>query len=97
MSTQFQVDTDRIAGASADVARISADIESTVAAMMARLTALQDAWQGSASAGFQGVMKQWQGTQARVRESLDAINQMLAQAGTRYADTEQANTALFRH
>lgn len=97
MSTQFQVDTDRIAGASADVARISADIESTVAAMMARLTALQDAWQGSASAGFQGVMTQWQGTQARVRESLDAINQMLAQAGTRYADTEQANTALFRH
>lgn len=97
MSTQFQVDTERIAGASADVARISSDIESTVAAMMARLGSLQDAWQGSASAGFQGVMQQWRATQAQVRESLDAVNHLLAQAGSRYADTEQANTALFRH
>lgn len=95
MSTQFQVDTERIAGANADVTRISADIESQVAAMMARLTSLQDAWQGSASAGFQGVMSQWRATQAQVRESLDSINHLLAQAGTQYAETEQANTALF--
>ena len=95
MTTQFQVDTERIAAANADVASISADIESQVAAMMARLTSLQDAWQGSASAGFQNVMSQWRATQAQVRESLDSVNQLLGRAGAQYADTEQANTALF--
>ena len=56
MAAQFQVDTDRIAAAAGDVARISADIEGQVAVMMARLTSLQDAWTGSASAQFQGVV-----------------------------------------
>ncbi|MCH8627942.1 WXG100 family type VII secretion target [Arsenicicoccus piscis] len=95
MSAQFRVDTDRIVAASGDVARISGDIEAQVATLMARLTGLQDAWQGSASAGFQSVMEQWRATQAQVRESLDSINHLLAQAGAQYAETEQANTAMF--
>lgn len=96
MGATFTVDTERIASSSADIGHISAEIESQVAAMMARLTALQDAWQGTASAGFQGVMAQWRGTQSQVRESLESINRMLQQAGVQYADTEQANTAMFR-
>ncbi len=96
MSSQFQVDTDRIAASSGDVARISADIESTVAAMMARLTALQDAWRGEASGRFQEVVQEWRGTQARVRESLDHVSQALGQAGKQYAAAEQQNAAMFR-
>ncbi|MCH8612049.1 WXG100 family type VII secretion target [Arsenicicoccus dermatophilus] len=96
MSATFTVDTERIAAAAVDVGHISGEIESQVAALMGRLTALQDAWQGSASAGFQGVMAQWRGTQSQVRESLDAINRTLQQAGVQYADTESANTAMFR-
>ena len=38
MAAQFQVDTERIAAASADVARISAEIEGQVGVMLARLT-----------------------------------------------------------
>lgn len=41
-------------------------------------------------------MAQWRGTQSQVRESLDAINRTLQQAGVQYADTESANTAMFR-
>ena len=41
MSAQFPVDTDRIAAAAGDVARISADIEGQVGVMLARLTGLQ--------------------------------------------------------
>jgi early secretory antigenic target protein ESAT-6 len=96
MSSQFQVDTDRISAASGDVSRISADIESQVAAMMARLTSLQDAWRGEASGRFQGVVHEWRGTQARVRESLDHISQALNQAGQQYAAAEQQNAAMFR-
>jgi len=96
MSATFTVDTERISAASADIGQISAEIETQVGAMMGRLTALQDAWQGSASAGFQGVIAQWRGTQSQVRESLESINRLLQQAGVQYADIEQANTAMFR-
>jgi WXG100 family type VII secretion target len=96
MSSQFQVDTDRITAASADISRIGADIDGQVAAMMARLTALQDAWTGSAASRFQGVASEWRATQAKVRESLDHISRLLAQAGHQYAEAEQQNTAMFR-
>ena len=56
MATQFQVDTERIQAASADIARISGEIDGQVTAMMARLVGLQDAWTGTASARFQGVV-----------------------------------------
>ena len=96
MSTQFQVDTDRITAAAGDVHRISAQIEQQVAAMMTRLTSLEDAWRGQAAARFQAVAGEWRGTQAQVREALDHISRLLAQAGEQYAAAEQRNAALFR-
>jgi WXG100 family type VII secretion target len=95
MASHFQVDTDRIAAASGDIARISADIEGQVAAMLARLTALQDAWQGSAAAQFQGVVQQWQGTQRQVQSSLQGIGTVLGAAGARYAETEADALRMF--
>lgn len=96
MSSQFQVDPTRIGAAAGDVQRISAEIESSVAAMMARLTGLQDAWRGEASARFQDVVHEWRSTQSRVRESLEHISRLLGQAGQQYAAAEQQNAALFR-
>ncbi len=95
MAAQFQVDTDRIAAASGDVARISAEIEGQVAVMGARLTGLQDAWTGSASAQFQGVVEQWRATQQQVRESLDSIGRVLGAAGAQYAETEAQAVRMF--
>ncbi|HEX5521828.1 MAG TPA: WXG100 family type VII secretion target [Pedococcus sp.] len=95
MATQFQVDTERIQAASADIARISGEIEGQVNTMMARLVALQDAWTGQASARFQGVVGEWQGTQRQVRGGLDAIGSVLAAAGAQYAETEANAVRLF--
>jgi WXG100 family type VII secretion target len=95
MSAQFQVDTDRIAAAAGDVARISAEIEGQVGVMLARLTGLQDAWTGTASAQFQGVVAQWRGTQQQVRASLDSIGQVLGAAGSQYAEAEASATRMF--
>ena len=95
MAAQFQVDTDRIACAAGDVARISAEIEGEVAHMLARLTGLQDAWTGSASTQFQGVVAQWRATQHQVRESLDSIGRVLAAAGAQYAETEAQAVRMF--
>ena len=95
MSSQFQVDTDRITAASGDITRISADIDAQVGAMMARLSALQDAWTGTAASRFQAVASDWRSTQARVRESLEHISRLLAQAGQQYAAAEQRNVSMF--
>ena len=95
MSAQFTVDTERIAAASGDIARLSADIEGQVGIMMHRLTALQEAWTGSASMQFQGVVAQWRGTQQQVRTSLDSIGQVLGAAGVQYAEAEAQATRMF--
>ena len=95
MAAQFQVDTDRISAAAGDIARISAEIERQVGVMMARLTGLQDAWTGSASAQFQGVVGEWRGTQHQVRAALDSIGQVLGAAGSRYAAAEAEAVRMF--
>ncbi|HYO85217.1 MAG TPA: WXG100 family type VII secretion target [Dermatophilaceae bacterium] len=95
MGTQFQVDTQQIQAAAAEITRISAQIDADVAAMMMRLTSLQDAWRGAAAMGFQGVVTSWSGTQRHVKESLDQIRLALSRAGDRYAEVEAVNTTLF--
>lgn len=97
MSSMFQVDTARIDAAAGDIGRISGEIDSSVTAMMSRLSGLQDAWQGSAAAGFQSVVREWDTTQRQVKESLDSISQALQRAGQQYAEVEQANAAMFRY
>lgn len=95
MAAQFQVDTERIQAASGDIARISSEIEGQVAQMLARLTALQDAWKGGAATQFHGVVTQWQGTQRQVQTSLDSVGRVLAAAGAQYAETEAQNMRMF--
>ena len=95
MSATFQVNTERIQAASGDIASISAELESLTATMLSRLTALQDAWTGSASARFQGVVQEWRDTQQQVKASLDSIGTALGQAGTHYAEAEAANERMF--
>ena len=95
MSAQFQVDTERIAAAAGDIARISAEIEGQVGIMLARLSGLQDAWTGTASARFQTVVADWGGTQQQVRASLDSIGQVLGAAGSQYAEAEAQAVRMF--
>ncbi|MGO0575383.1 WXG100 family type VII secretion target [Ornithinimicrobium panacihumi] len=95
MSNTFAVDTARIAAASGDIERIASTIESEVRAMMAKLTGLQDCWQGSASGNFQAVSQDWSATQERVRASLQQISMTLRSAGQDYELVEQANRMRF--
>ena len=95
MTAQFQVDTGQIQTASGDIARISGEIDGQVTAMMARLNGLQGAWTGTASARFQALVTEWQGTQRQVRASLDSIGGVLAAAGVQYAETEAQTLRMF--
>ena len=95
MTNTFAVDTARIAAASGDIERIAATIESEVRAMMAKLSALDDCWQGSAAGSFRAVTQDWGATQERVRASLQQISTTLRLAGQDYEQVEQANRARF--
>lgn len=86
--SNFSVNTEQIASSSTDVARISEDVEGTVAAMMSRLVSLQNEWTGSASTSFQDLVTDWRGTQRLVKESLDDIARVLGEAGETYSTTE---------
>lgn len=86
--SNFSVSTESIATSSADVARISEDVESTVGAMMSRLIALQNEWTGAASGSFQDLIADWRSTQNQVKETLDDIGRVLGDAGDTYATTE---------
>lgn len=91
----FTVDTERIQAASADMAAIAGDIESSVAAMQARLTALEGAWSGSAAAQFQGVVADWAALQQQVRGELAQIAELTARASGSYQETEDGVRGLF--
>ena len=91
----FTVDTERIHAASGDIGRIAAEIEQSVAAMMARLHALQSSWSGAASSEFQAAVSEWQSVQARVRENLATIGTLTARAGSSYQSTEDSVRGLF--
>lgn len=95
MSNHFAVDTARIAAASGDIERIAGSIESEVRAMMAKLVALQDCWQGSASARFQAVMQDWKATEERVTSSLQQVSATLRLTGQDYEEVEQTNRMRF--
>lgn len=95
MSTQFQVDPQRISAASSEIARISGEIDAQVTAMMGRLQGLQDAWTGGAASQFQALLAQWHTTQRQVRSALDSISTVLGAAGAQYAETEAQTLRMF--
>ena len=85
---QFVVDSETIAAKAAQA-------KTQVAGMTASLQDLQGSWTGSASTNFQAVLDNWRGTQKRVEESITQINEALDRAGVNYAETENANAAMF--
>ena len=93
--TRYQGDSEAVFTATGAVRGTITRIQSEVEAMHGQLTALQGSWSGSAAQAFQTVVADWKGTQARVEESLSAINLALGQAGQGYADAEAANARLF--
>jgi WXG100 family type VII secretion target len=46
-------------------------------------------WQGAASSAFDSLYQQWNTSAANLREALDGISRLVANAATAYANTEQ--------
>ncbi len=91
----YQVDSEQLTSASANVAVSAEAIRSSVAAMMAQLHALEGSWVGGASASFQALITRWHATQQQVEESLDALSSALASASATYVEAESGVASMF--
>ena len=92
---RYDVDSERVAQASAAVTGSVGTIRGEEGAMMRHLQDLQSSWHGSAATAFGGVMTQWQTAQTQVEQALDAIQQALGSAARTYADAESQAARLF--
>lgn len=93
--TQFEVDSARVAQASAAIAVSAQSIGTEVDQMMRHLLDLQGSWRGQAAASFQQVVSDWRSTQERVRTALEEIQRALAAAGRQYQEVEDAAARMF--
>jgi len=92
---RYEVDSDRVAQASAKVAGSAQHITTEVNAMMRHLQDLQQVWRGGASTAFAGVLAQWQAAQHQVEEALNSIQGSLNVAAHTYANAEAEAARLF--
>jgi len=92
---RYEVDSDRVAGASSKVAASASAISTEVAAMLLHLQDLQTVWRGGASTAFAGVLTQWQQAQQQVEQALTSIQGSLTAAANTYADAEAQAARLF--
>lgn len=92
---RFQVDSETVQStASAAQATISR-LQGEIAALHVQLVDLQASWSGAAAAAFQSGVSEWYAMQAQIEQALGTLLAALAQAGSTYAEAEQANARLF--
>ena len=93
----IRVTPEQLQALSASVARGSGDIDGTLAALRGQIAPLVGGeWAGHASAQFNGLWEKWQQSARGLNEALAGISQLLAQAGSSYAQAEQQIAATFR-
>jgi WXG100 family type VII secretion target len=93
--TSFQVDSDAVISATGAVRSSIGRLQAEVNGLLGQLVNLQNSWTGPAAVAFQGIVNEWRGTQSRVEESLNSINEALSVAGQQYAEIEESNARMF--
>jgi WXG100 family type VII secretion target len=94
---QFTVDSAQISASSAAVSASVEEIRGSVARMYSNLQQLQSVWHGSAATQFSSIADQWRTAQQGLEQSLEAIQNALAQASNLYESTESQASRLFAH
>lgn len=93
--TGIRVTPEQLASLSGRVASGAAGIESELAALAGALAPLGGDWAGVAQQRFEGLWAEWQRSARGLHEALAGISALLGQAGSHYADAEQAIAASF--
>jgi WXG100 family type VII secretion target len=86
----IKVTSEDLANASAQLSSGSQEIDNHLSAMHNQVQELVNSdWQGAASSSFESLYHEWDVSAANLRQALDGIAKLLAQAATAYADTER--------
>ncbi len=86
----IKVTSEDLSSASVRLSSGSQEIDNQLASMRSLVQSLVGGdWQGAASSSFDTLYQQWNTSAANLREALDGISRLLANAATAYATTEQ--------
>jgi 6 kDa early secretory antigenic target len=93
--TQFQVDSDQVMAANAQINATITRLQSEVQQLHNQLQSLQGSWRGAAAESFQALANRWRATAGAVDAQLAEIGSALSLAATQYREAELANQRLF--
>jgi WXG100 family type VII secretion target len=93
--TGIRVTPEQLQSLSGQVGAGSASIETELRSLSSSLAPLGSDWAGVAQARFQALWAEWQRSAEGLHAALTGISQVLAQAGSAYADAEQAIATSF--
>jgi WXG100 family type VII secretion target len=86
----IKVTSEDLATVATQLSSGSEEIDSQLARMRGLVQSLVSSdWQGAASSSFDSLYQQWNTSAANLREALDGISRLVANAATAYANTEQ--------
>jgi WXG100 family type VII secretion target len=86
----IKVTSEELANASTQLSSGSQEIDSQLSMMHNLVQDLVASdWQGAASSSFQELYQEWNTSAANLRQALDGISKLLANAASSYATTEQ--------
>lgn len=95
MTGYIKVTPEHLHETSTKLAGGAAAIETTLADLSNRIGVLGADWAGQASSRFQELYAQWQHGALQLREALEGISALTAQAGSAYQSSEEAIAASF--
>jgi 6 kDa early secretory antigenic target len=91
----IRVTPEQLASMSARVGSGAAHIEGELSGLAGSLAPLGGDWAGLAQQRFELLWSEWQRSARGLHDALTGISALLAQAGTHYADAEQAIASSF--
>ena len=93
----IKVTPEQLNALSGQVSRGSGEIESQLRVLAGTIAPLVGGdWGGQASQRFTALWEEWQQSARGLKHALDGISQLMAQAGTAYANAESQIAATFR-
>jgi 6 kDa early secretory antigenic target len=91
----IRVSPEQLASAAGRVSSGAAQIEGELSGLSGSLAPLGSDWAGVAQQRFELLWAEWQRSARTLHEALTGISMLLAQAGTHYAEAEQAIAGSF--
>jgi WXG100 family type VII secretion target len=86
----IKVTSEDLANASAQLSSGSQEIDTQLLSMQNLVQGLVASdWQGAASSSFETLYQEWNTSAANLRQALEGISKLLANAASAYASTEQ--------